>query len=212
MMYTCKDEFNKKGGWESKAAEAQHLYTPQKKKKIQIFSHHNRLPFKQSGSAFYTYKQGAEAKSQIKRKQIKNKMWKQSFHPLPVQIITLPRFCCLPPTSFSTSQPMHAQRHSAVSHCSPFDKKKKKIKWDDALLSACRGNVSLCLLSHTFFSFWVPLCCCCCFFLQQSRPLESPDPSNSISPHPVLRRTRGEEGGRTLGSVSSDCRLGEGDP
>lgn len=33
MMYTCKDEFNKKGGWESKAAEAQHLYTPQKKKK-----------------------------------------------------------------------------------------------------------------------------------------------------------------------------------
>lgn len=142
-----------------------------------------------------------------KRKQIKNKMWKQSFHPLPVQIITLPRFCCLPPTSFSTSQPMH------VSHCSPFDKKKKKkIKWDDALLSACRGNVSLCLLSHTFFSFWVPLCCCCCFFLQQSRPLESPDPSNSISPHPVLRRTRGEEGGRTLGSVSSDCRLGEGDP
>lgn len=148
-----------------------------------------------------------------KRKQIKNKMWKQSFHPLPVQIITLPRFCCLPPTSFSTSQPMHAQRHSAVSHCSPFDKKKKKkIKWDDALLSACRGNVSLCLLSHTFFSFWVPLCCCCCFFLQQSRPLESPDPSNSISPHPVLRRTRGEEGGRTLGSVSSDCRLGEGDP
>lgn len=40
-----------------------------------------------------------------KRKQIKNKMWKQSFHPLPVQIITLPRFCCLPPTSFSTSQP-----------------------------------------------------------------------------------------------------------
>lgn len=99
MMYTCKDEFNKKGGWESKAAEAQHLYTP-KKKKIQVFSHHNRLPFKQSGSAFYTYKQGAEAKSQIKKKANKKQNVETKFSPPPCADYYPAAFLLSPPDVF----------------------------------------------------------------------------------------------------------------